>query len=82
VIGRLRSGLLPLLAPMPGFIAYLWVLTEGGRVAMTIWDTPLEAAAGEVVVANWVASNTASTLTGDPGVTTLQIWWADFPGVW
>jgi len=74
------SDLTPKLAAMPGFVLYAWLQTADGRTAINIWETPDQQAAGNEVVAAWVAANTAETTTGPPVVNEGAVVYADVPG--
>ena len=65
---------------MSGFVLYCWILTDDGRSAITIWETPDQAAAGNGAIADWFAANTASTATGEPVVNDGVVAYADIPG--
>ena len=80
VIAKASSGLAPLLADMPGFLLYCWIQVEGGRVAINIWETAAQLAAGNEAIAAWVADNTADTTTGEPVVNDGAVIYADLPG--
>jgi hypothetical protein len=79
VVARATEGLVPLLAGMPGFVLYCWTQTEEGRVAINVWETAEQLAAGNEAIAEWVAANTANTTTGDPVVNDGVIIYADIP---
>jgi hypothetical protein len=81
VLAQARSGLVPLLQAMPGFVFYGWIQTEGGRTAINIWETDEQLHAGDKAVAEWVAANTAPTTTGNPVVNAGRIGYAILPGV-
>ena len=80
VIAKNFNGLTPMLAAMPGFVLYAWLQTADGRTAINIWETPDHQAAGNAVVATWVAANTAETTTGAPVVNDGVVVHADIPG--
>jgi hypothetical protein len=80
VIARNRNDLTPTLAAMPGFVLYAWLQIGDGRTAINIWETPDQQAAGNEVVAAWVAANSAATTTGDPVVNDGVVVYADIPG--
>jgi hypothetical protein len=80
VIVKNTNSLTPMLAAMPGFVLYAWLQTEGGRTALNIWETPDQQAAGNEVVAAWVAANSAQTTTGEPVVNDGIVIYADIPG--
>ncbi len=66
VVRDLNSGLAPILAGMDGFILYCWILTDDGRVAINIWETAEQLAAGNEAVTSWAAENTSSATVGEP----------------
>lgn len=66
VVAQVNDDLLPMLAEMDGFVLYAWIQTETGRVAINIWETAEQLAAGDQVVADYVAQNTVSTTVGEP----------------
>jgi hypothetical protein len=68
LIETARTGLVPILAKMPGFILYCWIETEGARTAINIWETLEQLQAGNEAVADFVAANTADTTIGEPVV--------------
>ena len=80
VIVKLTGGLVPLLMEMPGFVLYCWIQTEDGRIAINIWETADQVAAGNEAIAAWVAENTADTTIGDPIVNDGSVIYADLPG--
>ena len=80
VIARNTADLTPRLAAMPGFVLYAWLQTADGRTALNIWETPDQQAAGNELVAGWVAANTAETTTGPPVVNDGVVVYADIPG--
>jgi hypothetical protein len=80
VIARNTNDLTPRLAAMPGFVLYAWLQTADGRTAINIWETPDQRAAGNEVIAAWVAANTAATTTGPPVVNDGVVVYADIPG--
>lgn len=81
VIAKVTDGLLPTLAAMDGFIAYLWFLIENGRTAITLWETAEQVAAGNTAIADWVAANTANSTTGDPVSNQGPIGYAEIAGL-
>ena len=80
VIAKDTNGLTPMLAAMPGFVLYAWLQTADGRTAINIWETPDQPAAGNAVIAPWVAANTAETTAGAPVVNDGVVVYADIPG--
>src|SRR5215212_11617592 len=80
VIAKNSKSLTPMLAAMPGFVLYAWLQTADGRTAINIWETPDQQAAGNEVVAAWVAANSAETTTGPPVVNDGVVVYADIPG--
>jgi hypothetical protein len=79
VIAKNTNGLTPMLAAMPGFVLYAWLQTADGRTAINVWETPDQQAAGNEVVATWVAANTAETTIGEPVVNDGVVVYADIP---
>src|SRR5215213_2845567 len=79
VIAKNTNDLTPRLAAMPGFVLYAWLQTADGRTAINIWETPDQQAAGNELVAGWVAANTAETTTGPPVVNDGVVVYADIP---
>ncbi len=78
VITQSTDVLLPMLAGMEGFVMYAWILLPTARVAINIWETAEQMAAGDQAVADYVAQNTAPTTTGDPIVHNGTIGYATF----
>lgn len=76
VVAKASSGLMPMLADMPGFLLYCWIQVEGGRVAINIWEIADQLAAGNEAIAAWVADTT----TGEPIVNDGVLVYADLPG--
>ncbi|MGD9714351.1 MAG: hypothetical protein AB7V46_20155 [Thermomicrobiales bacterium] len=76
VIAQARDELLPLMTGMDGFVMYAWILTPTGRVAINIWESAEQQAAGDQAVADFVANNTVSTTVGEPVVNTGTIGYA------
>ncbi|MBX3069036.1 MAG: hypothetical protein KF883_00910 [Thermomicrobiales bacterium] len=68
VIAQVNDDLLPLMMGMEGFVLYAWIQTETGRVAINIWETADQMAAGDQAVSDFVAQNTVSTTVGEPVV--------------
>ncbi len=81
VIALASEGLVPMLAEMDGFVLYVWMQIEGGRVAINIWETAEQLAAGDTAVSEWVAQNTVNTTVGDPIVNSGPIIYASMPGI-
>ncbi|CAN5707491.1 hypothetical protein BH23CHL5_BH23CHL5_15790 [soil metagenome] len=81
VIALASEGLVPMLAEMDGFVMYVWMQIEGGRVAINIWETTEQLAAGDAAVSEWVAQNTVNTTVGDPIVNSGPIIYASMPGI-
>jgi hypothetical protein len=79
VVARASAGLVPMLSEMPGFVLYCWILTDGGRLAVNIWETREQIDTGNQAIADWVAENTAPTTVGDPVVNTGQIAFSELP---
>jgi hypothetical protein len=65
---------------MEGFVLYAWMLVEGGRVAINIWETEEQLEAGNEAVAAFVAENTVETTVGEPVVYTGTIGYSDIVG--
>ncbi len=76
VISQTTEELLPLMESMDGFVMYAWILTPTGRVAINIWETVEQQAAGDQAVAEYVAANTVSTTVGEPVVNNGTIGYA------
>lgn len=76
VIAQARDELLPMLAGMEGFVLYAWILTETGRVAINVWETAEQMAAGDQAVADYVAANTVATTVGEPVVNDGKVGYA------
>ncbi len=80
VVNDLDEGLVPILTAMDGFILYCWILTEDGRVAINIWETAEQLAAGNEAVTVWAAENTSSATVGEPLVHTGVVGYSDIFG--
>ena len=81
VLVQARRELLPALQAMPGFILYCWIGTEEGRTAINIWETPDQLEAGNEVIADWVAANSANTSVGEPVVNDGRLGYATGPAL-
>jgi hypothetical protein len=79
VIATATGGLVPLMMGMDGFVLYAWIQIDGGRVAINIWETEEQLAAGDEAVRDWVAENTIATTVGDPIVNSGTIGYAEIP---
>lgn len=81
VVARVSDGLVPLLSEMPGFVLYVWMQTEEGRLTVTVWETEEQLDAGHEAALAWVADNTADTSTGVPVVNNGFIVYSDLAGL-
>ncbi|HYH11064.1 MAG TPA: hypothetical protein VD789_01825, partial [Thermomicrobiales bacterium] len=48
-----QETLLPIFLVQPGFVLYCWFERPEGRIAINIWETPEDMAAGEEALAAW-----------------------------
>jgi len=70
---------LPLLAVLDGFIAYLWMQTGEGRIAITIWETYDQMRVGATVSEAWIAKNELAQPIDETIVHEAEITYADLP---
>ncbi|HEX5499128.1 MAG TPA: hypothetical protein VFX03_07880 [Thermomicrobiales bacterium] len=80
LVAKAQATLVPTMRAMPGFVMYCWILTAHGRLTVNIWETDDQLQAGDKAVADWVAANSAATVT-NTAVTTGRIGYAILPGI-
>lgn len=76
----MNEGLIPSLREMDGFVLYGWIGTPGGRISFNIWETAEQLAAGDELVAEFVAANPVITMDGATDVYAGTIGFADVLG--
>ena len=81
VIAKVTSGLVQQLSAMAGFVLYGWFLTNEGRTSFNIFETREQLEAGDTIVADWVAANTADTTVGEAIVNEGTIGYAEIAGL-
>jgi hypothetical protein len=62
IIQTVNEGLIPSLREMDGFVLYGWLGTPDGRISFNIWETAEQLAAGDELVAEFVAANPIITM--------------------
>jgi hypothetical protein len=62
IIQTVNEGLIPSLREMDGFVLYGWIGTPDGRISFNIWETAEQLAAGDELVAEFVAANPIITM--------------------
>ncbi len=80
IIQLVNDELIPELRAMDGFILYGWLGTPDGRVSFNIWETAEHLAAGDELVAGFVAANPVITMDGTTEVYAGTIGYADVLG--
>jgi len=65
VASSATERLVPILHGMDGFVLYCGILTEGGWVAIDIWETASQMQAGNEAVAVWEAENSLASAGGE-----------------
>jgi quinol monooxygenase YgiN len=73
-----QETLIPIFLAQPGFVLYCWFERPEGRIAVNIWDTPEDMAAGEEALVSWrdehfsvPTSSESVTWRGTVGYSTL-----------
>jgi len=80
-IALIEGDLVPTLVAMHGFIAYVWILTDTGRVAINIWQTAAQVETGNAVIADWSSANTADITVGETVTNVGKVAFAELPGL-
>jgi hypothetical protein len=63
IIGKARTGILPIFQAQPGFIAYGVMVRSGGQlISMSAWDSEDDARAADELAKAWVAENVDMTV--------------------
>lgn len=80
IIQTVNEGLIPDLREVDGFVLYGWIGTPDGRISFNIWETAEQLAAGDELVAEFVAANPVITMDGTTDVYAGTIGFADVLG--
>jgi hypothetical protein len=62
IIGKARTGILPIFQGQPGFIAYGVMVRGGQLISMSAWDSEDDAKAADELAKAWVAENADMTV--------------------
>ena len=81
IIQTVNDGLIPSLREMDGFVLYGWLGTPDGRISFNIWETAEQLAAGDELVAEFVAANPIITMDGTTEVYAETIGYANVLGL-
>jgi hypothetical protein len=74
-----RETLIPLFLEQPGFLLYCWVQREGGRLAINIWETLEDAAAGDEALVAWRDEHFTTPTSSETVTTTGTVVYAEMP---
>ncbi len=73
------EGFLPIVAGLPGFKGYLWYPTEGGFVAVTLYDSAESAEESNAAATAWAAEFLPEYTDGNPEIYNANIVYAELP---
>lgn len=73
------SDFLPIIAELPGFEGYLWYPTDGGFVAITIYDSIESAQESNVAALDWAAEFLTEYTDGNPQIIEANVVYANLP---
>jgi hypothetical protein len=73
------SGFIPIVQSLPGFEGYLYFVTEGGFVSVSIFDSEESALQSNEEGVAWAAENLSAYMPGDPQIINSTIVFADLP---
>jgi hypothetical protein len=62
IIGKARTGILPIFQEQPGFIAYGVMVRGGQLISMSAWESEDDARAADRLAKAWVAENVDMTV--------------------
>jgi len=79
LVAPTRDEFLPILSGLPGFEGYLWYPTEGGFVAISLFESEASAQASNDAVREWEAEFLADYTDGNPLVINATIAYANLP---
>lgn len=69
----------PIVESIPGFKGYLWYPTEGGFVAITIYDSEASATESNDAALAWAAEHLTAYTDGNPLILNTDVVYADLP---
>jgi hypothetical protein len=73
------EGFLPIVQGLPGFKGYLWYPTEGGFVAVTLYDSVESAEESNAAAKEWAAEFLPEYTDGNPEIYNANVVYADLP---
>jgi hypothetical protein len=73
------SGFLPIVAGLPGFEGYLWYPTDGGFVAISLFDSEQAAQESNAAAKDWAAEFLTDFTDGNPEIFNANVVYADLP---
>lgn len=73
------SGFLPIVTELPGFQGYLWYPTDGGFVAISLYDSEESAAASNDAAREWAAEFLTEYTDGNPEIINANVVYTDLP---
>ncbi len=73
------SSFLPLLYGLPGFMGYLWYPTDGGFVAISLFDSEASAEASNEIARDWAAEFLTEYTDGNPEIVNASVIYANLP---
>jgi hypothetical protein len=74
-----KSGFVPIVSTLPGFLGYLWFPFDGGFTAVSLFDSQEAALASTAAAKDWAAENLTAYTDGNPTVINANIVYADLP---
>jgi hypothetical protein len=76
---RVQNEFVPIVQALPGFEGYLYFVTEGGFVSVSIFDSEESATQSNEEGVAWAAENLTAYTPGDPMIINATIVFADLP---
>lgn len=73
------SDFLPIVTALPGFVGYLWYPTEGGFVAISLYDSMESAQESNVAALDWAAEFLTEYTDGSPEIFEANVVYANLP---
>ncbi len=80
LVGRVGSGLAPILRQVPGFQEHFLVETSDGLLSISVFADQAGAEESSRQAADWVQQNLADFFAGPPAVTSGSVWRHDVAG--